>query len=138
MPATGPFSALRIPPLTPEVEKLFMTSFNSTVDGYKALLANMGHDGPPLPNANFDAGGATVAGKYRGTDEAYARLLDKLAGRQFAGVQPDLRQNILDYYRGLNASKPALASTKDRAAQTKLLNQIEQLRAIPEPAVPQP
>jgi hypothetical protein len=115
-----------------------MTSFNSTVDGYKALLANMGHDGPPLPNANFDAGGATVAGKYRGTDEAYARLLDKLAGRQFAGVQPDLRQNILDYYRGLNASKPALASTKDRAAQTKLLNQIEQLRAIPEPAVPQP
>ena len=109
-----------------------MTSFNATVEGYQALLANMGADGPVLPNANFDAGGATVAGKYKGTDEAYAKLLDKLAERRFAGVRPDLRQNILAYYEGLNPSISARSTKKERAAQATLLKQIEQLRAVPE------
>ena len=49
---------------------------------------------------------ATIAGKYKGTDEAYAKLLGKLADRQFAGMQPDLRQNILAYYKDLNRPSP--------------------------------
>ena len=38
----GPFSALKVRTPTPEVEKLFMASFNATVDRYKAMLANVG------------------------------------------------------------------------------------------------
>ena len=74
---------------------MFMTRFNATIDTYKAMLASMATGGPDLPNANFDAGGATVAGQYKGTDEAYASLLSKLADRQFVGLKADLRQNIL-------------------------------------------
>ena len=36
------------------------------------------------------------------TDEAYAKLLDKLAGRKFAEVTPELRKNILDFYNTTN------------------------------------
>ncbi len=134
IPSTGPFSALKIRTPTPEVEKLFMTSFNATVDRYKALLASLSITAPVLPNENFDAGGATIAGQYKGTDEAYAKLLDKLAERKFAGVKPDLRQNILTYYANLNPSVPARSTEKEKAESTKLREQLDRLKAVPEPA----
>jgi hypothetical protein len=130
-PRKGPFSALKIRTPTPEVEKLFMASFNATVDRYKAILANVDAGGPELPNENFDIGRATTVGKYKGTDEAYAKLVGKLADRQFAGTPPELRRNILAYYQGLNP--PSAKSTKkEKAALTKLLDQLDRLRAVPE------
>jgi hypothetical protein len=133
----SPFSALKVRTPTPEVEKLFMASFNSTVGRYKAMLANLDADGPDLPDENLDAGGATIAGKYKGTDEAYAKLLGKLADRQFVGMQPDLRQNILAYYKDLNPSLPARSTKKEKAELAKLLDQLDRLKAVPE-AVPAP
>ena len=114
-----------------------MASFNATVDRYKAMLANVDASGPDLPDENLDAGGATIAGKYKGTDEAYATLLEKLANRQFAGMEPDLRQNILAYYKDLNPSIPARSTKKEKAELTKLLAQLDRLKAVPE-AVPAP
>lgn len=140
LPGTGPFSALKVRTPTPEVEKLFMASFNATVDRYKVLLANVDAGAPELANENFDAGGATIAGKYKGTDEAYAKLLDKLADRKFAGMQPDLRQNILAYYKDPKLTLPARSNRKERSDFTKLLDQLERLKAAPEavPAVQAP
>ena len=137
LPGTGPFSALKVRTPTPEVEKLFMASFNATVDRYKVLLANVDARVPELANENLDAGGATIAGKYKGTDEAYAKLLDKLVDRKFAGMQPGLRRNILAYYKDLKPALPAKSSQKEKAEFTKLLDQIERLKANPE-AVPAP
>ena len=137
IPKFGPFKALQIATPTPEVEKLFMTSFNATVDRYKAMLANVDAGGPELPNENLDVGGATIAGKYKGTDEAYAKLVGKLADRQFAGMKPDLRQNILAYYKDLNPSISAKSTKKEKAESTKLLDQLDRLKAVPE-AVPAP
>jgi len=114
-----------------------MASFNATIDRYKAMLANVGAGRAELPDENLDAGGATIAGKYKGTDEAYAKLLGKLADRQFAGVNPDLRQNILAYYKDLSPSPPAKSSKKQRAEWMKLLAQLDRLKAVPE-AVPVP
>jgi hypothetical protein len=131
-PWRGPFSALKIRTPTPEVEKLFMASFNATVDRYKAILANVEAGGPELPNENFDVGGATTAGKYKGTDEAYSKLVGKLADRQFAGTPPELRRNILAYYKDLKPSIPARSTKKERAELTKLLDQLDRLRALPE------
>ena len=74
----------------------------------------------------------TIAGKYKGTDEAYAKLVGKLADHQFAGMQPDLRQNILAYYKDLNPSIPAKSTKKEKAELTKLLDQLDRLKAVPE------
>ena len=114
-----------------------MASFNATVDRYKVVLANVDAGGPELANENFDAGGATIAGKYKGTDEAYAKLVGKLADRQFAGMQPDLRQNILAYYKDLNPSISAQSTKKEKTELTKLLDQLDRLKAVPE-TVPAP
>jgi hypothetical protein len=137
LPGGGPFKALKIRTPTPAVEKLFMASFNATIDRYKAVLANVDAGGPELPNENFDAGGATIVGKYKGTDEAYAKLVGKLADRQFAGISPELRQNILAYYVDLNRSSSVKSNKKDRAELTKLVDQLDRLKAIPE-VVPVP
>ena len=137
LPGRGPFSALKIRTPTPEVEKLFMASFNATVDRYKAILANVDAGGPELPNENFDVGGATIAGKYKGTDEAYAKLVGKLADRQFAGMPPELRRNILEYYKDFQPPVAAKATTKEKAESAKLLEQLDRLKAVPE-TVPAP
>ncbi|HXE62544.1 MAG TPA: zinc dependent phospholipase C family protein [Bryobacteraceae bacterium] len=137
LPGGGPFTALRIRTPTPEVEKLFMASFNATVDRYKALLAEVDSNAV-LPNENFDSGEQTIEGKYVGADEAYAKLVGKLAERHFAGITPDLRQNILAYYKDLRPVVPAKASNKERRTLTTTLAQLERLRATPEAvAVPE-
>src|SRR5579872_2609130 len=61
LPGKGPFSALRVRTPTPEVEKLFMASFNATVDRYKALLAKVDAGGTDLADENLDVGGPTIA-----------------------------------------------------------------------------
>ncbi len=129
IPTSGPFRALKIRTPTPEVEKLFMASFNATVDRYKAMLVNVDHGGPALRNENFDVGGPTIEGQYKGTDEAYAKLVGKLADRKFDEITPGLRQNILVYYRDLKP--PAKSTKKEKAEFTKLLDDLDRLKALP-------
>jgi hypothetical protein len=135
LPSSGALNAMKIRTPTPEVEKIFMASFNATVDSYKVMLANLLAGGvATLPNQNLDAGVATTAGKYRGTDDAYAKLLGKLAERKFAGMAPDLRQNILVFYKNLKPPTPAKATPKVMAEFTKLQGNLELLKAVPEQA----
>ena len=122
--------AVRMP--TPEVEKLFMASFNATVDRYRGLLSNVTARQPVLENENFDLGEPTRPGKYRGVDEAYAKLVGKLADRKFAGVSPELRRNILDFYKDMKPLVAAGATGKERAELAKLPGQIEELKAVAE------
>ena len=128
VPKIGPFKSLGFRRPTPEVEKMFMASFNATVDNYRSLLGNAGAGQLKLPNENFDVGEPTIAGKYLGADEAYDQLLGKLADRKFAGISPELRGNILAYYHDRKApdSPP---SRKAAAKWEKLTAQVEQLRA---------
>ena len=56
-----------------------------------------------MTNNNLDLGRPTGPGEYEITDEAYARLLDKLAENRFEKVNPDLRADIVAFYSNLNA-----------------------------------
>ena len=126
VPKSGPFKSLAFRAPTPEVEKMFMASFNATVDSYRALLANVDAGRLELRNENFDIGAPTPAGKYVGADLAYDKLLGKLADHKFAGISPELRGNILDYYK--DRKPPVSPPTKKASAEwAKLLEQLEQL-----------
>jgi hypothetical protein len=126
VPKVGPFRSLAFRAPTPEVEKMFMASFNATVDNYRALLAEASAGQLKLANENFDLGQPPVAGKYIGADQAYDRLLDKLADRKFAGVSPELRSNLLDYYK--DRKQPDTSSKKASEAWAKLRAQIDELQ----------
>jgi hypothetical protein len=129
IPKIGPFKSLAFRPPTPEVEKMFMASFNTTVDGYRKLLAEVSGGHLELPNENFDLGKPTVAGEYLGADLAYDKLLGKLADHKFAGVSPQLRGNILNYYQDRKPPAPPL-TRKARAEWAKLIEQREQLNQL--------
>jgi hypothetical protein len=128
IPKVGPFKSLAFIPPTPEVEKMFMASFNATVANYRVLLDNVNAGRLELANDNFDTGEPVAAGTYLGADQAYDQLLAKLADRKFAGVSPELRGNVLDYYKGRKA--PAVpAAQKADAAWAKVLVQLDGLQA---------
>ncbi len=128
MQKIGLFKSVAFRAPTPEVEKMFMASFNATVVNYRALLANVSAGRLELPNENFDLGEPAAAGEYLGADQAYDQLLGKLADRKFEGVSPELRANILAYYKDRKA--PAAPVAKHAAADwTKVVGELEQLRA---------
>ena len=109
LPKVGPLKSLQFRPPTPEVEKLFMASFNATVDTYKTLLAGVDTGRLELPNRNFDVGDLTRLGAYQGADEAYEKLVGKLAEHKFNGLPAGLRANVLRFMRTRkNPSAPRL------------------------------
>jgi hypothetical protein len=101
VPRTGPFKALAFKRLTPEIEKLYMASFNASIDAYRGLLAGAGSGRLILPNVNLDMGQATKAGQYTLADTAYAKLLHKLEGH-YPDMPQDLREDILAFYQDLS------------------------------------
>ena len=131
LPSGGPFQGLRIRTPTPEVERLFMASFNTTVDRYKEILTTLDAKGvAALPNENLDAALATMQGKYHGSDNAYAKLVGKLAEKKFEGAMPDLRANILRFYRDAKAPVPAKSTARVRAEYARLTGQLAELKAM--------
>ena len=121
VPKVGPFKSLAFRAPTPEVEKLFMASFNATIDSYKALLAKSDNPSFALINENFDTGKPVEAGDYVGTDLTYDKLLAKLADHKFQGVSPDLRTHVLAYYE--HRKPPVLPAKK------KTLEEWEKVKA---------
>jgi hypothetical protein len=129
IPKVGPFRSLAFKLPTPEIEKMFMTSFNTTVDRYRVLLASQG-TALKLPNSNFDIGELTSAGQYQGADSAYDELLKKLMDHKFDKTPPELRAHLLAYYKERKAPD-ATAKEKDAARWKELSGRVELLRSAP-------
>ena len=126
IPKVGPFKAIAFKMPNPDTETLYLKSVNNTVDQYRELLRRLQTGHLNLENKDFDTGRITEPGEYRLTDETYAKLLDKLAQDKFAGLSPDLRQNILAFYQ--NPSAPNYAKKK-REKWSKIQQELNQLKA---------
>lgn len=130
LPKVGPFKAVGFKMPSPETETLYLKSVNSTVEQYGIYLRDLKAGTLSLGNKDFDTGKPTVAGEYALTDEAYAKLLDKLAERGFANTPPELRENILVFYSTTNV--PVFAK-KNPGEWNKVLRNIALLKAtVPE------
>jgi hypothetical protein len=126
VPKVGPFKAIDFVLPTTKTEDMYLKSVNQTLDSYRHLLLAEKGGRLQLDNRDFDTGKATKAGEYRLTDESYADLVGKIAQKNFAGVTPDLRQNILSFY-----SDPAapVYTKKTPGKWRALMAQLNQLRA---------
>ncbi|HEY7543280.1 MAG TPA: zinc dependent phospholipase C family protein [Blastocatellia bacterium] len=131
LPKVGPLKALDFKMPTPEAERLFMESFNSTIKLYRAMLAQARAGAFNLQNRDFDTGRPTRAGEYKLADEAYADLLVKLEKKNFEGVNPSLRENVLAFYGDLSAP---IATREDKSDWRKTLRALERLKAAGQPS----
>jgi hypothetical protein len=102
LPKVGPLRAVDPKPPTPATEKMYLASVAQTVASCRKELHLAEEQRLVLPDDDLDTGRPTRPGEYKLADRAYARLLEQLVRNRFAGLQPELRQNILNYYRDLN------------------------------------
>lgn len=103
IPKVGPFKAIAFKMPNPDTETKYLNSVNTTLDQYRAYLHDLKAGNLALPNMDFDTGKYTRPGEYRLTDQAYAKLLDKLAEAKFQDTPPELRKNILAFYQDPSA-----------------------------------
>ena len=125
-PKVGPLRPLAFKRLTPETEKMYMASFNSTIDRYRILLAEQNAGRLNLPNVNLDVGTFTAAGKYKLEDTTYSELLHKLQGH-YMDMPPELRSDILAFYHDPDLPNATKANAGDWA---EVLKELEQLQAV--------
>ncbi len=126
VPRVGPLRALSFKRLTPEAEKMYMASFNSTIDRYRELLSEQSAGSLKLPNDNLDVGAFTAAGQYRLMDAAYAQLLHKLQGH-YTEMPQELRSDILAFYHDLSVPISTKTDANDWA---RVLKELGRLQAV--------
>ena len=126
LPKIGPLRPLKFEAPTPESEALFLASFKDTRERYQASLQATSQGRLNLANTNFDTGKPSAHGEYARADETYAKLLDRLAGRHFAGVPPALRQNIVAFYA---AAPDKMSGKKERKRIERIRKQLAALQA---------
>jgi hypothetical protein len=126
VPKIGPLQALSLRMPTPQTEALFMDSFNKALDQYQHLLDDQRADHLKLTNRNFDTGAPTKPGAYFMADKAYARLLDDLAKDHFKVVSPQMKSDILAYYRD---SRAPIITKKDAKAWVRLNQELDELKS---------
>ena len=127
LPKIGPLRGLafHVPPA--EAERLFAEGFNQTVERYRALLEAERRGSLRLPNTDFDTGKPTRPGEYPLADTSYARLVEQLAKRNFADMSPELRADILSFFRDTNT---VVEVKKDRKKWQKTVQALEQLKSV--------
>jgi hypothetical protein len=128
LPKIGPLRILTFRTPTPEAQKLFENSFNTTVDQYRALLSDWSKGQLQLVNDNFDMGEITPRGKYKLADKTCAQLLDRLAKQHMAGVDQELKTQMLAFY----ATKENSGSRKKHdKSEAKIQQEIKELEESP-------
>ncbi|MFI5165868.1 MAG: zinc dependent phospholipase C family protein [Thermoanaerobaculales bacterium] len=142
IPKVGPFKAMGFKIPDPATENLYFKSVNDSVSQYRTYLQQLSSGHFSLPNRDFDTGEKTQAGEYNLTDQAYVKVVNRLAKDNFASVSPALRQNLLQFFAGSRESAPpnrAPAPTKKaRNEWQQALENVERLKSTDEPAVPAP
>jgi hypothetical protein len=110
LPKFGPFRPLAFEPLTPELEKLFVASFDASVARYSDTLQDVGAGRLALGNTDLDTGGRDPRGRNELADETYADLVKELTKRNFVGVTPALKAAIDAHYALPPAGRASISS----------------------------
>ncbi len=103
LPPIGPLKALRFKMPTPDVEKLFMQSFERSTTQYRASVDGTKINTLHLENKNYDVGVITPPGTYRLDDDTHAYWLNLLAKKRFDSLSDAMSDELLGYYSDLNA-----------------------------------
>lgn len=106
-PKAGPFKGFGFRMPTPEIELMFEDSFDASARRNRSSYAQAEQGGLKLTNRDLDTGKPVSPGEYALTDRTYDKLLVELARKNFAGVTPGVRSNILAFYGAMENARPA-------------------------------
>ncbi len=116
VPNWGPFKDTIYKPLPAEAQRQFQTALDHAVTRYQDAVRSAAVQHLDLPAVNLDTGTPTAFGEYAPADEAYAGLVQKLAGHDPEGVPAALRSDVRRFYAG----RPPGAGGDDRRLDAAL------------------
>ncbi len=99
IPKIGPLRALTFKTPTPQTERLFEDSFDLTLREYRQLLGQAAEGKLMLKDVDLDTGRPTQPTEYMLADKTYSKLAIHLADKPASMVDPQLRDNVLSFYR---------------------------------------
>jgi hypothetical protein len=128
LPKIGPLKSFAIKPSTKETELLFMRGFDSTTVAYRRSLVQLSASSLQLEDRDLDTGKPTREGEYKSANSTYSHLLHSVSGTKFRDVTPELRANIVAFYRDTTMRA---GTKKDSVAWKATLSDLQALRAAP-------
>lgn len=129
LPKYGPLSRFRPKVPSPEAEKLFEQSFDSTLEHYSASVKRLRSKDFTYDNINWDTGKETVIGEYKLADQAYYELLRKLRRNKFVYIDKGLKKNLIAYYSKHDASAVYATHSHKGKKITRVLEQLNTAQA---------
>lgn len=123
LPKIGPLAPLKFKALSPEVENLYIRSFDTVQLHYSNALRTMPAQKPLLVNKNLDTGLDTEPGAYSLTDETYGDFLLKLSRTVSHWQNPALKQNIIHFF-----SNGAALGKEDSETKAEIRSAIDKLK----------
>jgi hypothetical protein len=126
IPKVGPFRFASFKAPTPQTTRWFEDSFDRSLSVYRGLLTELGGGHLILANMNFDTGEPAQPAQYKLTDNAYAKLVEKLAAHGAEPVNVKMRADILAFYGNLNLP---FATKKDPKEWRKTMEAVGKLKA---------
>ncbi len=124
-PKLGPLKILKFKEPGGEGEKLFVQSFDTALFHYCSVINRLSSEKVNLTNIDYDTGNLTSPGEYPLTDKNYGILILKLQKKNFAYLNKDLKQNIIDFYGSDNSS---LISYKNKKKKKKINNALVEMK----------
>jgi hypothetical protein len=96
------------------------------VERDRSLLAAERTRAEQFTDLNLDVGKVTTAGMYKMADDTYAKLVKEISKHQFAAIPPELRENILAFYKNEDAP---ISTKRHRKDWAKLQQQLATLKS---------
>ncbi len=129
LPKIGPLKSLRFKAPGPEAEKLFLSSFDTSVVHYGMALNTLQHDQRiHLPDIDYDTGNITAPGEYGLADQTYSFMVIKLQEEKFQNLTAPLKNNILSFYEKADTTTKSNENKKDKIDWKKTYLALQQIR----------
>jgi hypothetical protein len=119
LPKIGPLKVLKYKEPGPLGEKLFVQSFDTALVHFASTTNILRTGNINLTNIDFDTGNINRAGEYPLADKNYGLLLVRLQKKNFAHLNRELKQNIIEFY----GSDSALAIIQKNTEDQKEINE---------------
>jgi hypothetical protein len=100
IPKFGPFKPLAFEPLTADMERAFLESFNASCERYGRLLGALRGGRLSLRDTDLDTGQVPRHGINTLADKTYDELLEKLQRSDAGTISPALRRALAEHYDG--------------------------------------
>ena len=98
IPKFGPFKPLAFEPLTADMEREFLASFDASGERYQGLLGALRDGRVSLTDTDLDTGKPPAHGVNTLADKTYDELVEKLRRKKTDELSPELRRALAEHY----------------------------------------